>query len=72
MAKKDTMKKGFGQLMQSTAPKEQSEPQEKMVTANYKLPESLHIELKMLSLTKKKHIYEIVSELIKEYIEKNR
>lgn len=73
MKKKELFNQGFDSLLTTTKSKENNpsaEPKEKMTTANFRIPVSLHKELKKLAVEREQTLMDLIADAIREYISK--
>ncbi len=78
MGKEQELGRGFNGLLKKTTekvskqgakPKVEEPKKEKMVMANYRLPESLHKKFKILAIQEGKTQQTLISELLTKYLE---
>lgn len=74
MEKKELFNQGFDSLLTTTKSKENKSsaepPKEKMTTANFRIPVSLHKELKKLAVEREQTLMDLIADAIREYISK--
>ena len=75
MSKTEKFSKGFDTLLESVKMEESPKSttgKEKMTTANFRIPVSIHKELKKLAIERETTLMDMISEAIIDYIEKQK
>lgn len=75
MSKTEKFSKGFDTLLETVKMEESPKAttgKEKMTTANFRIPVSIHKELKKLAIERETTLMDMISEAIIDYIEKQK